>query len=125
MANPFKGVTDLARVVRATGYSLRGLRAAITREAAFRQELALFIVLVPLGLWLGRGPVERALLVGVLFLVLIVELLNSAIETLVNRIGTEQHELSGIAKDMGSAAVFLALLLVPIVWALVLLPRLF
>ena len=117
-----RGIFDLARIVRAARYSLAGLRAAIANEAAFRQELALFIVLAPLGLWLGRNGVERTLLLGSLLLVLIVELLNSAIETLVNRVGSEHHELSGVAKDVASAAVFVALIQVPIVWALILVP---
>ena len=117
-----RGIFDLARIVRAARYSLAGLRATIANEAAFRQELALFIVLAPLGLWLGRNGVERTLLLGSLLLVLIVELLNSAIETLVNRIGSEHHELSGVAKDVASAAVFVALIQVPIVWALILVP---
>lgn len=122
MAAPLRGILDLARIVRATRYSLAGLRAAIINEAAFRQELVLFVVLAPLGLWLGRDGVERTLLLGSLMLVLIVELLNSAIETLVNRIGSERHELSGTAKDIASAAVFVALIQVPIVWALILVP---
>ena len=122
MAGPLRGILDLARVVRATRYSLAGLRAAIANEAAVRQELVLFVVLAPLGLWLGRTGVERALLLGSLLLVLVVELLNSAIETLVNRIGSEHHELSGVAKDVASAAVFVALIQVPIVWALILVP---
>jgi diacylglycerol kinase (ATP) len=125
MAAPLRGLLDLARIVRATRYSLAGLRAAITHEAALRQELALFVVLAPLGLWLGRNGVERVLLLGSLLLVLIVELLNSAIETLVNRIGSERHELSGIAKDVASAAVFVALIQVPLVWLLILIPSYF
>jgi diacylglycerol kinase (ATP) len=96
---------NIGRVVRAAGYSLLGLKAALKNEAAFRQELVLFVVLAPLGTWLGRDGIERAMLIGSLMLVLIVELLNSAVEALVNRIGTERHELSGMAKDMGSAAV--------------------
>lgn len=83
----------------------------------------MFVVLAPLGIWLGQSGVERALLVGSLMLVLIVELLNSAVETLVDRIGSERHELSGIAKDLGSAAVFVALVLVVVVWSLLLIPR--
>lgn len=122
MAAPLRGIFDLARIVRATRYSLAGLRAAIVNEAAFRQELALFVVLAPLALWLGRSGVERALLLGSLMLVLVVELLNSAIETLVNRIGSERHELSGVAKDIASAAVFVALIQVPLVWVLILIP---
>ena len=83
----------------------------------------MFVVLAPLGVWLGQSGVERALLVGSLMLVLIVELLNSAVEALVDRIGSERHELSGVAKDLGSAAVFVALVLVVVVWSLVLIPR--
>ena len=114
---------DLRRVWRAAGYSAAGLAAALRNEAAFRQELALFVVLAPLGWWLGDDGVERALLVGSLMLVLIVELLNSAIETVVNRIGTEPHELSGRAKDIASAAVLLVLLLAVLVWVSVLFER--
>ena len=117
------GLFDLRRVWRAAGYSVSGLKAAIENEAAFRQEMALFVFLAPLGLWLGRDGVERSLLVGSLALVLIVELLNSAIEAAVNRIGNEPHELSGRAKDIASAAVFLSLLLVALVWVLVLFDR--
>jgi diacylglycerol kinase (ATP) len=83
----------------------------------------LFVVLAPLGIWLGQTGVERALLIGSLMLVLIVELLNSAVEALVDRIGSERHELSGAAKDLGSAAVFVALMLVVVVWSLILIPR--
>ncbi len=122
MASP-NGLFDLWRVMRAASYSAAGLAAAFKNEAAFRQELALFVVLAPLGFWLGNDGVERALLVGSLVLVLIVELLNSAIEAAVNRVGSEPHELSGRAKDLGSAAVFVSLLLVVIVWALVLADR--
>jgi len=117
------GLFDLRRVWRAAGYSVSGLKAAFANEAAFRQEVALFVLLAPLGLWLGRNGVERSLLIGSLVLVLIVELLNSAIETAVNRIGNEPHELSGRAKDIASAAVFLSLLLVALVWVLVLFDR--
>ncbi len=123
MDSPFKNLTDLGRVVRAAGYSLAGLKAALRGEAAFRQELALFVVLAPLGAWWGRNGVERALLVGSLILVLVIEVLNSAIEAAVNRIGREHHELSGQAKDMGSAAVLLAMLLVLVVWGFVLADR--
>ncbi|MFQ5993596.1 MAG: diacylglycerol kinase [Acidiferrobacterales bacterium] len=123
MSKPLWGITDVARIVRAAGYSLAGLRAATSREAAFRQELVLFAILAPLGFWLGRTGVERALLIGSLLVVLIVELLNSAVETLVNRVGTERNELSGMAKDLGSAAVFLSIALVLVVWGLVLVPR--
>ncbi len=112
---------DLGRVIRAAGYSLSGLRAAIRKEAAFRQELILFVLLVPLGAWLGRDGIERALLIGVLFLVLIVELLNTGIETVVDRIGLERHELSGLAKDVGSTAVLLSFGVLVVIWGFLLL----
>jgi len=122
MASP-NGLFDLQRVWRAAGYSVSGLKAALANEAAFRQEMALFVLLAPLGLWLGRDGVERSLLVGSLVLVLVVELLNSAVEAAVNRIGNEPHALSGRAKDIASAAVLLSLLLVVLVWVLVLFDR--
>ena len=118
-----RSLGDLRRVVRAGGYSLNGLRAALRHEAAFRQEAALFVILAPLGIWLGRSGIERALLLGSLVLVLIVELLNSALEAAVDRFGPKRHALSGRAKDLGSAAVFLAILLALAVWALVLAGR--
>ncbi len=118
-----KGLFDLRRVWWAAGYSMQGLKAALRHEAAFRQEAALFMVLAPLGFWLGRDGIERSLLIGSLVLVLVVELLNSAIEAAVNRVGNEPNELSGRAKDLGSAAVLLALLLVLLVWVLVLIER--
>ena len=108
-----------ARIWRATRYSVQGLRAAFRCEEAFRQELLIVSLLVPLGLWLGRSATERALLIGSLLLLLIVELLNSALEAAIDRIGSERHELSGRAKDMSSAAVFVALLLTATVWLLV------
>lgn len=120
---PPRGLFDLRRVWRAAGYSIQGFKAAWRHEAAFRQEAALFVVLAPLGFWLGRDGIERALLIGSLVLVLIVELLNSAIEAAVNRVGREPNELSGRAKDLGSAAVLLSLLLVALVWVLVLVGR--
>lgn len=115
-----KGFT---RLFRAFGASGRGLAGAFREEAAFRQELAFALVAVPLGLWLGRTGVERALLVATVFLVLIVELVNSAIEATVDRIGFERHALAGLAKDIGSAAVFMSFVLLAVVWALVLLAR--
>jgi diacylglycerol kinase (ATP) len=111
------------RLFRACGASLKGLVGAFREEAAFRQELGLAVIAAPLGLWLGHNGVERALLVAPLFLVLIVELLNSAIEATVDRIGLERHVLAGLAKDIGSAAVLVSLALVVVVWALVLLGR--
>jgi diacylglycerol kinase (ATP) len=111
---------DLLRLFRAFGYSFQGLRAAFVNEAAFRQEVILAIVFIPLGLWLGATGLERALLVGSVLLVMIVELLNSAIEAVVDRLGDEHHELSGRAKDIGSAAVLLSLVNVVAVWILIL-----
>ncbi len=106
----------LGRIIRAAKSSFAGLKAAFSNEAAFRQELLLVICLVPLALLFGKTGSEKAVLLASLFLVLIVELLNSAIEATVDRIGLEHHPLSGRAKDMGSAAVFLALLNVLVVW---------
>lgn len=111
----------LKRVLLAAGHSWRGLAGTFKHEAAFRQELALAGVLVPLGIWLGHTGMERALLVSSVLLVLIVEIVNSGIEAVVDRVGLERHDLSGLAKDMGSAAVFMALLNVLVVWGLVLL----
>ncbi len=113
------GNTGLRRIVNATFFSFAGLRAAWRHEAAFRQEVLLCVVLVPTGVWLGRTAVERALLIGSCLLVLIVELLNSAIEAVVDRVGAEHHELSGQAKDLGSAAVFLSLALVVVIFGLI------
>ena len=110
----------LVRLFRAFGNSYQGFAGAFREEAAFRQELALAVVVVPLGLWLGETGVEKALLVAPMLLILIVELLNSAIEAAIDRIGFEHHQLSGLAKDIGSAAVFLSILLLVVVWVLVL-----
>ncbi len=101
--------------------SWQGFKGAFRSEAAFRQELALAAALIPLGVWLGKTPIERALLIGTVLLVLIVELLNTGIETVVDRIGLERHELSGLAKDVGSTAVLLSFGLLAVVWGLVLL----
>ena len=114
-ANPQKSRTGLNRVVHAAGYSLAGLRAG-WHETAFRQEAILAIVLVPLSFWLGHSWVETALLAGSVLIVLIVELLNTGIETAIDRIGPEWHALSKRAKDMGSAAVLLSLLLCAGIW---------
>ncbi len=108
------------RIVTATGFSLAGLRAAYRHEEAFRLELLVLAVVVPTGLWLGKTGVQRALLIGSWCVVLIVELLNSAMEVLVDRIWSERNELAGRAKDMGSAAVFCAIVLSAAVWLLVL-----
>jgi diacylglycerol kinase (ATP) len=122
--SPFKGKTGVQRVINATRYSLEGLAAAARHEDAFRQELILAAVMVPLGLWLGADGVERALLVGSVLMVLIVELLNSAVEATVDRVSLEDHQLAKRAKDIGSAAVMMSLVTVGVVWLLVLLPRL-
>ncbi len=114
------GHKGLMRMIKATGYSWQGLRAAYRHEAAFREEIWLCVLLLPLGLYLGDGGVEKALLVGSVLLLPLVEILNSAIEAAVDRVGDEFHELSGRAKDMGSAAVALAILLLIVVWGLVL-----
>jgi diacylglycerol kinase (ATP) len=113
------GNTGIRRILRATRFSAQGFRSAWRHEAAFRQELVLVILMTPLGLWLGRSIVEKALLIAVLLLVLIVELFNSAIEAAIDRHGDEHHELSGRAKDMGSAAVFVVLVIVLVVWGAV------
>jgi diacylglycerol kinase (ATP) len=112
------------RLFRAFGASVKGFTGAFREEAAFRQELGFAVVALPLGIWLGHNGVERALLAAPVLLVLIVELVNSAIEATVDRIGLERHELAGLAKDIGSAAVLLSFGLVAVVWALVLLDRL-
>jgi diacylglycerol kinase (ATP) len=113
----------LTRILRAVGASARGLLGAFREEAAFRQELAFAALVIPLGLWLGHSGMERALLIAPMLLILIVELLNSAIEATVDRIGFERHALAGLAKDIGSAAVFVSFVLLAAVWLLVLLGR--
>src|SRR5665213_110333 len=110
----------LTRILRAARASCSGRQGAYRGEAAFRQELGLSVLVIPLGLWLGRTGVERALLVAPMLLVLIVELLNSAVETTVDRIGLERHVLAGLAKDIGSAAVFVSFVLLGVMWLLVL-----
>jgi diacylglycerol kinase (ATP) len=112
------------RILKATQWSLQGLAAAWTHESSFRLEVYLFVVLAPLGWWLGQTPVERVLLIGSLLLVLSVELLNSSIEAVIERYGPEFHELAGRAKDMGSAAVFVLLLNVALTWGAIVVPRL-
>ena len=118
----FNTTSGLVRIVRAFHYSLQGLGACYRHEAAFRQEVLAALLIVPLGLWLGRDGGERALLVGSWCLVMVVELLNSAVEATVDRFGPDHHELSGRAKDIGSAAVLLTIVLAAVVWLLVLLP---
>lgn len=118
MAKP--GETGITRIVSAYHNSMKGFKACWKNEAAFRQEVLLCVFLVPLGFYLGNGGVEKALLVGVCFLVLVVEILNSGIEAVVDRIGEEQHELSGRAKDLGSAAVMMSMILAALAWVLIL-----
>jgi len=112
-----------ARMFKATVWSLQGLRAAWLHESSFRLEVYLFVLLAPLACWLGESGVERALLIGSMLLVLGVELLNSAIEAVIERYGAEHHELAGRAKDMGSAAVFVMMMNVLLCWGLILAPR--
>ena len=113
----------LSRLLLAFGNTGKGLAGCWREEEAFRQECLLALVVLPAGLWFGANGVERVLLIGPMLLILIVELLNSAIETAIDRIGTERHALSGLAKDLGSAAVFVSFVLLGASWALVLLGR--
>jgi diacylglycerol kinase (ATP) len=113
-------LTGARRLVLAFLNSWKGFRGAFEAEAAFRQEVALAVVLIPLGFWLGNTPIEKVLLVGSVLFVLIVELLNTGIETVVDRIGLERHALSGLAKDVGSAAVLLSFVVLLLVWGLLL-----
>ena len=114
MAKP--GATGVTRIINAAGYSMKGLRSAWINEAAFRQELMLILLLMPLAFWIGDSLYQILLLIVISWLVVIVEVLNSAVEAVVDRIGPEHHELSGRAKDLGSAAVFIALALNALVW---------
>ncbi len=110
------GLTGINRVIKATGHSFRGFRDAFRHEAAFRQELLLILALLPVSFWLAQTMVEWLLLITPLFVLIIVELLNSAVENTVDRIGTERHTLSGRAKDIASAAVMFSLIFVAVVW---------
>lgn len=121
-ASEFKGKTGLVRLWNALGYSKDGLRAAWKHEAAFREEVMLAIVAIPLALYLGKTGVERAMLAGSILLIIIVEILNSAVEAVVDKASPEKHELAKRAKDMGSAAVLLSLIFAASVWGLVLWP---
>lgn len=114
------GNTGIGRIIRAGGFSWKGFIAAFRNEAAFRQELGLTVLLVPLAFWLTDDPVERALMVGVWLLVPLMEMINSAIEAVVDRIGDEYHPLAGAAKDIGSATVVFAMLIAALVWAILL-----
>ena len=122
--HPLKGNRGLERIVKATAYSMRGLRQAWACETAFQQEVILAAVMMPAALWLGTDWIERAVLIGTVVLVLAVELLNSAVEAAVDRVSLELHPMAARAKDMGSAAVFLTLLLCGGTWATALWSRL-
>jgi diacylglycerol kinase (ATP) len=115
--------TGFTRLLRAFGYSFQGFLHTWREEAAFRQEVALSLLVIPAGLYFGQSGVERALLVSPMLLILVVEILNSAVEAVVDRSGTERHPLAGMAKDMGSAAVMLSFALLGTVWLLVLSDR--
>ena len=119
--SPFKGKTGIRRLMNAFGYSLEGFKAAFKHEDAFRQEVFLAVILIPLALYLESEALHRILMIGSIFLVLIVELLNSAVEAVVDRVSIERHALAKRAKDIGSAAVFVALTNVVVTWGLVLL----
>jgi diacylglycerol kinase (ATP) len=121
MAN--QNASGWRRIVGAFGFSMQGFKACYELEEAFRQEVWALLILLPLGLWLGGSPIERAMLAGSLLMVPIVELLNSAIEANVDRVGLERHELSGRAKDIASAAVFLSIAFAAMIWGLVLIPK--
>jgi len=118
--SPFKGKTGIRRLINACGYSLEGFKAAFKHEDAFRQEVFLAIVLIPLAVYFGKSAIERAMMIASVLLVLIVELLNSAIEAAVDHTSTEHNALAKQAKDIGSTAVFFALIIVSVVWGLVL-----
>jgi diacylglycerol kinase (ATP) len=120
MESPYKGKTGLRRLLNAFGYSLAGFRAAYKHEDAFRQEVLLAFILIPLALWLTVGLIGRALMIGSVLLVIIVELLNSGIEATVDRISLDSHDLAKRAKDIGSAAVLVSLINMIVIWGLVL-----
>ena len=119
--SPFKGKTGLTRLLNAVGYSIKGFQSAYRHEEAFRQEVLLAVVLIPIALFVPASGLGRALMIGSVLLVLIVELLNSAVEAAVDRVSLENHRLAERAKDIGSAAVFTSLVNVAVIWALVLL----
>ena len=122
MVSPFKGKTGLRRLINAFGYSMEGLSAAYKNEDAFRQELRLALVLIPLAAYLGHNGLERAVMIACVFLVVIVELLNSSVEATVDRISLDHHLLAKRAKDIGSAAVLLSLINLIVVWSLLIFP---
>lgn len=118
MAN--QNAKGFKRLINACRFSAAGFKATWQHEEAFRQEVMLFVVTVPLAIWLGETAIEKVLLIGSIVLVMLVELLNSAVEAVVDRVGFEHHELSGRAKDIGSAAVMLSLVWAALTWALIL-----
>ncbi len=120
MESPHKGKTGLRRLLNAFGYSLAGFRAAYKHEDAFRQEIHLAAIMIPLALWLPASHMGKALMIGSVLLVIMIELLNSAIEATVDRISLENHDLAKRAKDIGSSAVLVSLINLAIVWGLVL-----
>ncbi len=120
-SQPRPKLSGMRRLLLAFVNSWQGFKGAFRAESAFRQEVALAILLLPLGGWLGETPMEKALLISSVLLVLIVELLNTAIETVVDRIGLERHELSGLAKDVGSTAVLLSFCVLTVIWGFLLL----
>lgn len=118
MESPYKGKTGLRRLLNAFGYSMAGIKAAYKNEDAFRQEVLMAIVLIPLAIYLGETGLEKAIMIASVLLVIIVELLNSSIEATVDRISLENHNLAKRAKDIGSAAVLLSLVNMAVVWGL-------
>lgn len=121
-SSPFKGKTGIKRILNATSYSIAGFKAAFSNEEAFRQIVWINIILIPISFFVAVSRVEQALMIGVCLLAIIIELLNSAIEAVVDRISLDQHPLSKNAKDMGSAAQFVGLSIIVVVWLLILIP---
>jgi len=120
MKSPYKGKTGIKRLANAFTYSVAGTLAAFKHEDAFRQEVILSIVLIPLAIYLGQTPIEQALMISSILLIIIVELLNSSLEATVDRISVKRHKLSKRAKDIGSAAVFFSLVNAAVIWFLIL-----
>ena len=121
-SSPFKGKTGIKRILNATSYSIAGFKAAFSNEEAFRQIVWINIILIPISFFVDVSRVEQALMISVCLLAIIIELLNSAIEAVVDRISLDQHPLSKNAKDMGSAAQFVGLSIIVVVWLLILIP---
>ena len=120
MKSPYKGKTGIKRLLNAFKYSVAGTLAAFKHEDAFRQEVILSIVLIPLAIYLGQTPIEQALMIASILLIIIVELLNSSVEATVDRISVKRHKLAKRAKDIGSAAVFFSLVNASVIWFLIL-----